>query len=96
MVRTKLSNTFLKNRSEENKKSYIMQRTYCVSFLRKSKRDYCNNLNEKHICENRELWKVVKPLLFNEIFFSEKITLAEGEEIIKTDQANAKVLNLLD
>ena len=38
VVRTKLRNTFLKNRSEENKKSYNMQRNYCVSLLRKSKR----------------------------------------------------------
>ena len=39
MARTKLRNNFLKNRSEENKKNYIMQRHYCVSLLRKSKRD---------------------------------------------------------
>ena len=36
---------------------------------------------------------MVKPLLSNKIVSSEKITLVEGKEIIKTDQANAKVLN---
>ena len=35
----------------------------------------------------------MKPLLSNKIVPDEKITLAEGEETIKTDQANAKVLN---
>ena len=35
----------------------------------------------------------MKPLLSNKIVSNEKITLVEGEEIIKTDQANAKVLN---
>ena len=89
----KLRNTFLRNRSEENKESYDMQRNYCVSLLRKSKRDYYNNLNEKNICDNRKFWKVVKPLLSNKIVSNEKITLVEGKEIIKTNQANAKVLN---
>ena len=93
MVRMKLRNTFLRNRSEENKESYDMQRNYCVSLLRKSKRDYYNNLNEKNICDNRKFWKVVKPLLSNKIVSNEKITLVEGKEIIKTNQANAKVLN---
>ena len=36
---------------------------------------------------------MVKPLLSNKIVWNEKITLVEGKEIIKTDQANAKVLN---
>ena len=35
----------------------------------------------------------MKPLLSNKIVSNEKITRVEGEEIIKTDQANAKVLN---
>ena len=42
VVRTKLRNTFLKNRSEENKKSLNKQRNYYVSLWRKSKRDYYN------------------------------------------------------
>ena len=70
-----------------------MQRNYCVSLLRKSKRDYYNNLHEKNICDNRKFWKVLKPSLSNKIFSNEKITLVEEEEIIKSDQANEKVLN---
>ena len=56
-------------------------------------RDYYNNLNEKNVCDNRKFWEVVKPLLSNKIVSNKKITLAEGEEIIKADQANVKVLN---
>ena len=93
MVRMKLRNTFLRNRSEENKESYDMQRNYRVSLLRKSKRDQYNNLNEKNICDNRKFWKVVKPLLSNKIVSNEKITLVEGKKINKTNQANAKMLN---
>ena len=94
MVRTKLTNIFLKRKIEENKKkSYNMQRNYCVSLLQKIKGDYYNNLNEKNICDNAIFWKVLKPLSSNRIVSNEKITLVEGEEIIKTDQTNAKVLN---
>ena len=92
MPRTKLKNTFLKNRGEENR-NYNMQRNNCVSLLRKSKRDNCNNLNEKIICDNRKFWKVVKPLLSNRIVSNEKLTLVKGKEIIKTNQTNANMLN---
>ena len=35
----------------------------------------------------------MKTLLSNEIVSNEKITLVEGEEVIKIDQENAEVLN---
>ena len=50
MLRTKLWNIFLKNRTEENKNRYTKQRNLCVTLLRKSKREYFNNLNEKNVC----------------------------------------------
>ena len=43
------------------------------------------------IGNQRKVVKVVKPLLSNKIVSNQKITLVEGEEITKTDQA--KVLN---
>ena len=43
MLRTKLRNIFLKNRTEENKNRYTKQRNLCVTLLRKSKRGYFNN-----------------------------------------------------
>lgn len=52
LIRTNLTNAFLKNANEENKKSYNMQQNYSVSFWRKSKGDYYNNLIEKKICDN--------------------------------------------
>ena len=57
---TKLRNSFLKNRTEENKVRYIKQRNLCVTLLRKSKRQYFDNLNEKNICDKKKFWKVVK------------------------------------
>ena len=81
MVRTRLRNTFLKNRSEENKINYNKQRNLCVTLSRKSKREYYQNLSVENVCDNKKIWKVVKPLLSNIIMFSEKITLVERTKI---------------
>ena len=93
MVRTKLRNIFLKNRTEENKINYNKQRNLCVALLRKSKREYYQNLNVASVCDNKKFWKVVKPLLSNKIVSNEKITLVEKSEILKSDKETAKVLN---
>lgn len=59
-----------------------------ASLLQKNKRDYYNNLNGKNIYDTRKFWKVVKTLLSNKLFLTEKKITAEGEEIIKTSQEN--------
>ena len=63
MVRTRLRNIFLNNRSEENKINYNKQRNLCVTLWRISKREYYQNLSVENVCENKKIWKVVKPLL---------------------------------
>ena len=92
MLRTNLRNKFLKNRSNENKTNYLKQRNHCVSVLRKTKREYYSNLDEKKICGNKTFWKIVKPMLSKEIKYNEIITLLENDEIIKTEKGTAKVL----
>ena len=62
MTRSRLLNRFLKNRSEENRKLFSKQRNKCVSLLRKSKKDYFENLNEKNIADNKHFWETGKPL----------------------------------
>ena len=41
-----MRNIFLQNKSEENKIRYTKQRNFCVSLLRKTKKQYYQNLNE--------------------------------------------------
>ena len=77
MVRSKLRNVFLKNKTEENRSNYSKQRNLCVTLLRKSKRKYFGNLNEKHLCDIKKFWSVVKPLLSNKVVSNEKIVLVE-------------------
>ena len=93
VLRTKLRNIFLKNRTEGNKNRYIKQRNLCVTFLRKSKREYFINLNEKNVRDNKKIWRVVNPLLSNKIISNKKIKIVEGDKIIRSDKETAKVLN---
>ena len=49
MERMRLRNNFLKNPTVSNKLAYTKQRNFFVSLLRKVKREYFANLNEKSI-----------------------------------------------
>ena len=93
MLRTKVRNIFLKTRTKKNKNRYTKQINLCVILLRKGKRGYFNNLNEKNVWENKKFWRVVERLLSNKIISNEKITIVEGDKIIKSDNETAKVLN---
>ena len=68
------------------------QRNYCVSLLRKTKKEHYANLNVKDICDNLKFWNIVKPLLSEKNVKSEKIILAEGEEILNNNSKIAECL----
>ena len=68
MTRTKLRNIFLQKRSEENRIRYTKQRNVFVSLLRKTKKRYYENLNEKSVVDNKLFWKTVKPLLSDKVW----------------------------
>ena len=63
MKRSRLRNKYLKNNNEENRKLYAKQRNYCVSLLRKTKKTYYENLDERNVSDNKLFWKTVKPPL---------------------------------
>ena len=77
MQRTKLRNKFLKDPSAENKFSYNKQRNWCVSLLRKEKKKYFANLNEKDITDNKKFWQTIKSFLSEKTKSREKLTFIE-------------------
>ena len=93
MTRTKLRNISLQNKSEENKIRYTKQRNFCVSLLRKTEKQYYQNLNEKSVLDNKLFWKTVKPFLSEKMSGMDKIHLIENNELIKNDLKTAEVLN---
>ena len=65
----------------------------CVTLSRKCKGEYFKNLNEKNVRDNKEFWKVDKPLLSSKIISNGKITTVEGDKIRRIDKETVKVLN---
>ena len=63
LQRTKLRNKFFKDPTKPNKVLYTKQRNRCVWLLRKEKKEYFANLNEKGIIDNKKFWQTVKPFL---------------------------------
>ena len=91
MKRTRLRNKFFKNRNDYNKKEFSKQRNYCVSLVRKSKKLYFSNLDEKKVADNKTFWKTIKRFLSNKIVSREKVTLMEEDEIVENDITQALI-----
>ena len=53
ILRTKLRDKYLKNRSNENKTNYLKQRNHRVSVRRKTEREYYSNLDGKNMLPNK-------------------------------------------
>ena len=90
MERTRLRKCYLKNRSEQNRLSYVKQRNYCVSLLTKTKKNYYANLNVKDIVDNKQFWRIVKPLFSDKTKSNEKVTLVEDETFTTQDEKKCR------
>ena len=82
MLLSRLRNKFLttvKTKTEESKQLNNKQRNLCVTILRKVKRNYFAELDNKILKDNRKFWKTGNPL------FSEKAYQIESIKIISKD-----------
>ena len=93
MHRTRFCNKQLRNKTDKNKRKNTKQQNYYVSLLRKSKGEYCSNVDAKNITDNKRFWKTVKPLLQDKVTSTQKITLIENDKIVKNDNEIARALN---
>ena len=63
MTRSKLLNKFRQERTISSHVAYKKQRNICVKLLRKTKKDFFNNLDAKRVANNEQFYKTVKPCL---------------------------------
>ena len=82
-----------KERTDESKERYISQQDYCVSLLKKTKKNYYNSLNDKDVSDNKTFRKTAKPFLSDKIVSKEQILLVENDEIISEDSKIVESLN---
>ena len=61
--------------------------------MRKTKRNFFKNVNEKKISDNRTFWKKIKPYFNGKGGMSSKITLVERDKIIHKDKEIAETMN---
>ena len=88
----RLRNTFLRKKTEENRKFYVKQKNKYVSFLNKAKKEYYQNLYEKSLKDNKEFWETVKLLLSDKSVSREKISLTESENTLTSGSETAETL----
>ena len=93
MNRSRLTNKYLRNSSEENKLAYNKQRNICTSLFRKEKKSCFENLDTSHITDNKMFWKTIKPMFSKKCTMKEKITLVKNDEIISDCKPVAELFN---
>ena len=71
MLRSKFRNRFLKEKTEKSKSLYNKQRNICVSLLRRTKRNYYAQLDNKIITDSRIFWR--KPFLRNPLYWNNMV-----------------------
>ena len=93
MNRTRLRNKFLRSRSTEDRSAYNQQRNFCLSFVRKVKKDNYNNLDHRKVTDNKSFCRTVKPLLSDKNSSFSKIPLIEDELLLNDDEKISSTLN---
>ena len=85
MNRSRLLNRYRKEKTEATRSAYKRQRNFCVKLLRKTKKEFYNNLNVKYITENKLFLKTVKPSFTDKILKDERITLVENNKVVSDE-----------
>ena len=93
ILSSRLRNKFLIDKTDENRFLYTQQRNKCVALLRKTKKTYYKNLDEKNVTDNKKFWKTVKPYLSDKSAKCDKINLNENGELLKSESETAEVFN---
>ena len=70
---SRLINKFLKSKSEADKKNYVKQRNYCACLLRRTKKEYHENLDPKKVADNWTLWRTGKSFFSNKSIENETL-----------------------
>ena len=82
IIRSKLRNEFLQEKSEISRRVYAKQRGDYVKLFRKTEKEYFADLKINLITDNRKVWQTVKPLSSNKLKLKEIANLAEKEAIL--------------
>ena len=91
MTRTRLLNKLKNFISSENHLTYKRQRNYYVKLLKRSKKDFYNNLNVKKVTGNKYFWKTINLNFTDKILKVEKIIPVEDNKVITAETYSVKI-----
>ena len=91
MIRFRLRNKFLKEKTEFSREAFNKQRNYCVKLIRESKIKYFSNLNIKNITDNKKFWKTVGSNFSSKEPINENISLWEKKQINNRQEIYGKI-----
>ena len=74
MKRSHLKNRYNKNRNYENWYLCKNQSNFCISLLRKTKRNHFKNGKIQDITDNKKFWKTIRPYFSDKGYNQTKIT----------------------
>ena len=83
MDRSRLKNIFNKSRTPKTWDS-----NFCVNLLRKTKKEYFENINDKEINDNK---KLIRPLFSNKGLNTNKLMLIEINNLISEESVHEPV-----
>ena len=75
MLYSRLRNKFPQTKTEESKQLYNKQQNLCVTLLRKAKKIYFAELDNRILKDNRKFLKTVNPLLSEKAYQKESIII---------------------
>ena len=68
----------------------MIQRNFCIKMVKKTKKEYFQNISLSEITDNKKFWKIVSPLFGNKVKASQKINLIEKKFLVTSDAEIAK------
>ena len=86
-----LLNRYIKEKTQKLLNIHIKNRNICPKLLRKIEREFCNNLNENYITENKLFGKTVKPSFKDKFLKEERITLVENSKVVSYESKLVKI-----
>ena len=86
--RLQLKNRYNKNHNYENWYLYKKQRNFCVSLLRKTKRNCFKNVKIQDVTDNNEFWKTIWSYFSDKGYNQTKLTIVKKDSIITDEKKN--------
>ena len=80
-------------RTNDSKHLCNRQRNLCVSLLRKTKRGYFKQLNNKIVSDNRKFWQTIGPLFSEKTVCKETLILKDNNRTITNNHELAESFN---